>query len=67
MNYKKLEELFVDYILSVIGPDSITESQRTNNLKIIKQIIIEVLKKELPDYITYVIHLVLSAFSSFLD
>ena len=55
MNYKKLEELFVDYILSIIGPDSITESQRTNNLKIIKQIIIEVLKKELPDYITYVI------------
>ena len=55
MNYKKLEELFVDYILSIIGPDSITESQRTNNLKIIKQIIMEVLKKELPDYIIYVI------------
>ena len=55
MNYKKLEELFVDYILSIIGPDSTTESQRINNLKIIKEIIIEVLKKELPDYITYVI------------
>ena len=55
MNYKKLEELFVDYILSIIGPDSSTESQRINNLKIIKEIIIEVLKKELPDYITYVI------------
>lgn len=55
MNYNKIEELFVDYILSIIGPDSLTESERTNNLYIIKGIITDILKKELPDYITYVI------------
>ena len=55
MNYKNIEELFVDYILSVIGPNSLTESERMNNLCIIKGIIAEILKKQLPDYITYVI------------
>ena len=41
--------------MRIIGPDSLTESERKNNLYIIKGIITDILKKELPDYITYVI------------
>jgi hypothetical protein len=55
MNYIKLEELFVDYILSVIAPDSSSEKDRNEKCEHINGIITDILGKELSDYITYVI------------
>ena len=55
MDYKKIEELFVDYILSTIGPNSETENERNNVLTKIKEIIENILRKELQDFIIYVI------------
>ena len=55
MNYEKIEELFVDYILRTIGPNDETEKERNKCLELIKGIIAENLVKELTDYIIYVI------------
>ena len=55
MNFKKIEELFVDYILHTIGPTEKTEKERINNLESLKEIITKKLNRELTDYITYVI------------
>ena len=55
MNYIKIEELFVDYILSVIAPDSSSEKDRNEKCEHINGIITDILGKELSDYITYVI------------
>ena len=55
MDYKKIEELFVDYILSTIGPNAETETERNNVLYKIKEIIENILRKALPDFIIYVI------------
>ena len=54
MNYKKIEELFVDFILDIIGPNPERESERNNNLSIAQKIISKILSEKLPDYITYV-------------
>ena len=55
MDYKKLEELFVDYILDIIGPDKEREREREYNLNIINIIINEVLRKNISEYITHII------------
>ena len=55
MNYKKIEELFVDYILDIIGPDQERETEREKNFNIINKIISDVFRKELPDFITHII------------
>lgn len=55
MDYKKVEELFFDYILSILGPNSSTEELRNNYLDKIKQIITDILVIKLPDYNTHVI------------
>ena len=55
MNFTKIEELFVDYILHTIGPTEKTEIERINTLESLKEIITKKLNSELKDYITYVI------------
>ena len=55
MNYKKIEELFVDFILGIIGPNEERERERNSNLSIVKDIITRILTKKLPDYITHVL------------
>ena len=54
MNYKKIEELFIDFILNKIGPIEERENERNNNLSIVKGIISNNLAKILPDYIIHV-------------
>ena len=55
MNYKKIEELFIDFILDIIGPNEEIENERNNNLKIIQDIILNILTQKLPDYKTHVL------------
>ena len=55
MNYKKIEELFIDFILNIIGPNQERENERNNNLSIIQGIILNILTKKLPDYITHIL------------
>ena len=55
MNYKKIEELFVDFILNVIGPNEKSESDRNINLSYIKGIILNILTQKLPDYKTFIL------------
>ena len=55
MDYKKIEELFIDYILSTLGPNKEIEIERNNALNKIKEIIENILRKELHDFITYII------------
>ena len=55
MNYKKIEELFVDFILNVIGPNEKSESDRNINLSYVKGIILNILTKKLPDYRTHIL------------
>ena len=54
MNYNKIEELFVDFILDIIGPNLERESERHKNLNLVKDIIIEIFENKLPDYTTYI-------------
>jgi hypothetical protein len=54
MNYHKIEELFVDFILDIIGPNLERESDRNDNLNQVKDILIEIFKNNLQDYITYI-------------
>ena len=55
MKSKYIEELFTDFILDAVGPDTEKECERENKLFVIKNIIFDVLKKKLPDFSTYVI------------
>ena len=55
MNYKKIEELFVDFILDIIGPNAERESERNNNLSIVQGIISNILSEKLPDYKAHVL------------
>ena len=55
MNYNKIEELYVDFILDIIGPNLERESERSINLKIVEGIIIKIFKIKLPDYTTYLL------------
>ena len=55
MDYVKIEELFVDYILNKLGPNSETENIRSEVLEKITTIINDILQKDMVDYITYVI------------
>ena len=54
MNYNKIEELYVDFILDFIGPTPETENERNINLSIVKGIIINIFNKNLPDFTTYI-------------
>lgn len=55
MNYKKLEELFVDFILDLIGPTEERENERNTNISIIKSILINSFNYKLPDYNIYIL------------
>ena len=55
MDYVKIEELFVDYILNKLGPNSETENIRSEVLEKITTIINDILQKDMVDYIIYVI------------
>ena len=55
MDYKKIEDLFVDFILNKIGPTIERENERNNYLSIIRNKILNILTNELPDYNTYVL------------
>ena len=55
MNYKKVEELFVDFILDLIGPTSERENERNKNISIIGNILINIFNIQLPDYNTYIL------------
>ena len=55
MNFNKIEELFVDFILNAIGPTETTEKVRKETLDFIKETITKLLNGLLPGYITYVI------------
>ena len=55
MNYKKIEELFVDFILDIIGPNADREDERNHNLSFVQGIISNILSKKLPDYIAHVL------------
>ena len=54
MNYKKIEELFVDFILELTGPNPELESERKTNFSIVKTIIINILNKKFPYYNTFI-------------
>ncbi len=54
MNYSKIEELYVDFILDMIGPSLERELERNTNLNIVKDIIINIFENKLPDYQTYI-------------
>ena len=55
MNYNKIEELYVDFILEIIGPTLETENERNINLSIVKGIITKIFEEKLPDYTTYLL------------
>ena len=55
MDYKKIEDLFVDFILNKIGPTIERENERNNYLSIIRNKILNILTKRLPDYNSYVL------------
>ena len=55
MNYKELEELYVDFILELTGPTSKLESERNINFSIVKGIIINILNKKFPYYNTFIL------------
>ena len=55
MNYKKIEELFVDLILEIIAPNIEREKERNDSFSIIKEIIINKLYSKLPDYFIYIL------------
>ena len=55
MNYKKIEELYVDFILELTGPTSQLESERNINFSIVKGIIIDILNKKFPYYNTFIL------------
>ena len=54
MNYNKIEELFVDFILDIIGPNLVRENERNEHLKMLKKIITEIFEKNLQDYSTHI-------------
>ena len=54
MNYNKIEELFVDFILDIIGPTTEREKDRNINLNIVNGIIISIFNKSYPEYTTYI-------------
>ena len=55
MNYKKIEELFVDFILDLTGPTPDQEDERIVKFEATKNIIINKLNKEFPLYDTYIL------------
>ena len=55
MNYNKIEELYVDFILDIIGPTLERENERNINLNIVKSIITKIFQNKLPDYTTYIL------------
>lgn len=55
MDYKKIEELFTDYIFDIIGPNKESETEREYNLDIINSIINNALREPLADFITHII------------
>ena len=56
MNYKKIEELYVDFILELTGPNYELEKLRERNFDLVKRIIIDVFNKQFQDCITYIFH-----------
>ena len=46
MNYNKIEELFFDFILDIIGENLVRENERNNHLTILKKIITEIFEKK---------------------
>ena len=55
MNYKKIEELFVDFILDLTGPSPELEEERVVKFETTKNIIINKLNSEFPYYNTYIL------------
>ena len=55
MNYNKIEELYVDFILDIIGQTLERENERNINLNIVKSIITKIFQNKLPDYTTYIL------------
>ena len=55
MNYKKIEELFVDFILDLTGPSPELEKEREERFGITKNIIINKLNAKFPFYNTYIL------------
>ena len=55
MNYNKIEELFVDFVLDITGPTLERESERSVNLKIVEGIITKIFQIKLPDFTTYLL------------
>ena len=55
MNYKKIEELFVDFILDIVGPNTERENERNINFSIIKNIIINKFNINFPEYNIYIL------------
>ena len=55
MNYKKIEELFVDFILDLTGPTPELEDERVIKFETTKNIIINKLNSDFPFYNTYIL------------
>ena len=55
MNYKKIEELYVDFILDLTGPSQQLETDRETNFTIVKNIIFNVLNKNFPAHNAYIL------------
>ena len=66
MDYKKIEELFTDYIFDIIGPNKESETEREYNLDIINSIINNALREPLADFITHMVHSPLKCISKML-
>ena len=53
MNYQKIEELFVDFILELIGPSKEKEKEGKTIILIIKKVIINIFNSKFPEYNIY--------------
>ena len=56
MNCNKIEELYIDFILDLIGPNIEREQERNTNLEVVTNIIRDTLNKKFTNFNTYIFH-----------
>ena len=56
MNCNKIEELYIDFILDLIGPNAEREKDRNINLELVSNIIKGILNKKYPQLVTHIFH-----------
>ena len=54
MNYQDIENLFIDFILDIIGPSNERENERNSCINIITEIALKPLRTNFPEYDIYI-------------